>query len=550
MHPNHPLSRRGLLAGSVALAAAAALDPNSGLSRTARAQGTPVPVPAAPERQVLRWGGPGPIRRLSIPGYSHFFFENFQNLYLTVLSQDTDGNIIPGLCLDYDLSADGLVYTFHLDPAARWSDGSKVTADDVKFSWEWLANPAVSGNPFPYYSTHYVVGHDAVFRGETADMAGLVVRDAETLDVTLRQPFTPFVNYVAQCLTGVHQKKEIVEGGEGWDLTPTQSCGPLVITEFNVDTGELVAEPNPSWWREPIALQRIEYRVAPDVNTLALLWSNDEVDIWELNHQVAVELLNGSDREFFVEARCLEANFLVLDTRKPPLDDIEVRRALLHATDVQTVVPAIFGTGAAGIVDPATGIQHPRTPGLEPRSPFFDPAAARAALAASSYGDAGSLPPIALAVGPANAYRRVIEAVQQGWQETLGIQPAILPTDPGFDPEELGSQVALGGNAALFFGPGCLLTWGWHADNTWMRTFVGVNDPEIEDLLNRGDGLPAEQFAERVAAYGQAEALILDRAYAIPISSSLHGYFVKPRVAGIRFNPSSTIDLATTYIAG
>lgn len=533
------LSRRSMIGGSAALAAGAVMLPR-GEHGVAMAWQNATPAPA--DRQVIRWAGTSQITRMSIVGYTQFMYENLQNLFLTPFVQDADGNIQPGLCLDYSVTDDGLVYTLQLDPDARWSDGSKVTADDVKFTWDYMASPA-SENPFTYYQTSMVVGHADVVSGSATEIAGLRVVDEETLEVTLDRPFTAFIDYCTHCFLGVHQKKNIVDGGAEWDRKPTVSCGPYVIESHNPDTGEIVCVRNPHWWRSQPVVERLEYRWVQDSNTLTILWDNDEIDVFRALGSTPVDAIVGPLAEYTIQAPCLETFFLLLDTRRAPFDDINVRRAILKASDVEGAVNAVL----RGAWEPASGILHPETPGAERRPAHFDPDGARAALAASSYAEQ-ELPQIVMAMLAGSLYGQIGEIIQQSWRDVLGIDPASLPTDAAFNPDEIGAQVRSGGNTSLFLGPGALLTWGWHADNSHFG-LVGVKDEEVEALLNQGDTLPRDQVAERAAAYQAAEDLILDRAYAIPLTWGKTRYFVKPWVANARFLPSMAFDPTNVFIA-
>lgn len=534
-------TRRRLTAQFAALATAAAVNPFPPV-RTAAAQGTPLPDAAPAGSQVLRYSNRVPQTRLSVVGYGALLQEFMQAIYLSPFLPNRDGSIAPGVCLDYAVSDDQLLYTLAVDPAARFSDGSPVTAADIKTTWEWTASPA-SGNPFSYYQTAAIRGHEAVVEGRAAEMTGLVALDEQTLQVTLTAPFTPFIQYLSHCLLAVHSQADIARG-EGWDLQPNLACGPFVVESFDVDTGDVVAVRNPTWWREPPTLERIEYRAAPDGNSVALLWENDEIDLWRFEVGLGAELVNGPYADQILETPSVANYVLTLDVTKEPTDDPDVRRALLLASDIETIVPAVF----QGALDPATGINHPRTPGAVVRPPFFDPEAARAVLAASRYGGPEGMPPITIAVAPNSPLRRLVEAIQQGWQEVLGIDPAILPADPGFDPEEIGAQVRQTGNVSLFLGPGCLLTWGWRADNNTFRVNIGTADAEVEALLATGDSLPLEQAEERAEAYAAAEDLILERAYAIPLCWFVSRFLFKPWLANVSFNPSANLNVLATYV--
>src|SRR5262245_25011032 len=107
------LTRRRLVAGSAGLAATAAIAPLPRLGWSARAAAQTSPAPAA--NQTLRWGGTGPIKRLSVAGYGGTPMDRFLALFwLPPFQSDATGKVLPGVCASFDVSPDNLTYTFHV----------------------------------------------------------------------------------------------------------------------------------------------------------------------------------------------------------------------------------------------------------------------------------------------------------------------------------------------------------------------------------------------------------------------------------------------------
>ena len=271
-------TRRHLMASAVAFAAAAAVNPfpEVGQPHVARAQdGQPEPA----EEQVLRWMDAG-TSRLSVPVYDSFWQRMSRNVYMTPFVQDREGTISAGICSEYTVSDDQLTYIFTMNPDAVWSDGSKVTAQDIKYSWEWMANPTTSGNVYNYYQTQAIAGNRDVYDGTATEMSGLVVVDDETLQITLDQPYTPFIYYCTHNLMGVHQKENIVNGGPDWDKSPTVASGPFMVESFDINSGGLTLVQNPHWWGAKPILTRIELTPIPDPGTQMITWTNGQADVW------------------------------------------------------------------------------------------------------------------------------------------------------------------------------------------------------------------------------------------------------------------------------
>lgn len=537
------LTRRRLLATAASFAAAAAVNPFPQVAgpRTVLAQGD-APEPA--EEQVLRWIDPG-TTRLSVPVYDTFWQRMSQNVYMTPFVQDRDGNISAGICSEYTVSDDQLTYTFTMNPDAVWSDGSKITSHDIKYSWEWMANPAISGNVFNYYQTQAVVGNRDVYGGTATEMSGLVAIDDDTLQVTLAQPYTPFIYYCTHNLMGAHQKQNIVNGGPDWDKAPTVASGPFMVESFDINSGAVTLVQNPHWWGTKPTLTQINLIPIPDAGTQLITWTNGQAEVWPSGP--TIDFLRQFGLEEVQDHPAPSSRFFMFNTRQAPLDDMHVRRALQRAIDVQTMVAGVFGEFVE-YVHPATGISHPVDPAYVERPFLFDVEAAKEELAQSKYAG-GDIPPIVIVPVYGSDWVKLATVMQQMWQDNLGLDVQVVPSDQATALQSQDAGVKNGGNSVLYLGPGGLLSWGWHKDNYWFNGAVNTVDDEVETLLNQGDSIPIDEVEKRAAAYAQAEQLILDRGYVLPIHWEPWNTVVSKRLVNGVMNPTNNIDVVNSYIA-
>lgn len=538
------LSRRRLVTGMAGVAGLSAVHPAFvPFARTGQAaaqRATPVPE----DQQVLRFGSCRLGTRLTMRAPGDFIGTFTQSIALTPFIPDNAGQLTPGLCLDYTVSADGLTYVLNLDPQARFSDGAKITAGDLKFTWDYMASPAAA-YPFHAYSTFMIAGYDAVVAGTAPEFSGLTVLNDDALQVQLSRPFTPFPYYLSNYFQGVYKQTDIETSGEEWDQRPFAASGPYMPESYNPDTDEGVLVRNPYWWRETPRIARIEHRPSPDPNTMLVLWDNDEIDgFFYIN--IPAQFAESGEGQYLVEVPEFESGWFNLSTVTAPTDDLQVRRALLLATDVDSVIPAV----SLGDFAPAYGITPPSIPGTRQRESFFDPAAARAALASSTYGGPENLPPLIWAVGPNTFQSQTAPALAEIWREVLGVEVEILPVTSGVDPAEAGAQITYGANGNTYDAPGVFLTWGWHATNTWFQDRIGLVDQEIEDLLILAESLPLDDTPDGAAEpFNRAEDLILERAYAIPHHHKQQRHAVKPWVQNYEFNPTLNALVWNAFIA-
>ncbi|MCX6951838.1 MAG: ABC transporter substrate-binding protein, partial [Verrucomicrobia bacterium] len=150
-------------------------------------------APAAPGKKIVHIGNGAEPQDLDsqittgVPEHrlSLVFFEG-------LVSEDPQLNIVPGVAEKWEISPDGLVYTFHLRADAKWSNGDPVTADDFVQSFKRMITPAL-GAEYAYMLWH-VVGAEDYNKSKTTDFSktGFKALDLRTLQLTLRQP-TPFL---------------------------------------------------------------------------------------------------------------------------------------------------------------------------------------------------------------------------------------------------------------------------------------------------------------------------------------------------------------------
>jgi oligopeptide transport system substrate-binding protein len=203
-----------------------------------------------------------------------------------------------------------------------------------------------------------------------------------------------------------------------------------------------------------------------------------------------------------------------------------------------TIVQAVFQGGA----DPAYGLISPNLPAFTDPQPYFDPEGAKAALAASTYGSAENLPPISVRVGTnLTEYVRVTEALQQMWRDILGVEITISPRAQGEEPDDGVSQVFRVSLGTLYLDTSASVSALGLSTGSYMSQNVKATNAEIDAILTEADTLPREQEEQRTALYQQAEQMLMDQAYYIPIIWVKYYFAVKPWVQGLKSNSSLSL---------
>jgi len=191
-----------------------------------------------------------------------------------------DGKILPGMAEKWEISVDGLVYTFHLRDA-QWSDGSPVTAQDFVYTFQRLLDPKVAAE---YAFAAYGIVNGAKYnKGEIADPSevGVKALDDKTLQIVLETPMNYFLGYL-QLMCFLPCKKDFVEAAGDAFATDADKMlynGPFVLKEWKHEE-MMVLEKNPNYWnKDAIKLDRVTVHQVYEANTALSMFENGELDM-------------------------------------------------------------------------------------------------------------------------------------------------------------------------------------------------------------------------------------------------------------------------------
>jgi peptide/nickel transport system substrate-binding protein len=483
-----------------------------------------------------------------------------ENTFRPPFVLDKDGKLQPGVCTKWTVSDDGLKYTLTMDPNAKFSDGSKVTAADLKFSWEYLTDPTTKAG-LATYVTLPIAGYADMVAGKAKELTGLVVKDDATLEITLSKPYTPFIKAISTFIAGVVKKDNVLgtpntTDATGatlitWDAKPV-CCGPYQLKSWDKASGELNWEVNPYWWGPKPTIQKVNYRYVLDPNTQSIMYDNNEMDVLFPSDILQGQMKKGPHAKELVKIPYGGSYFYYFRLGRKPMEDVNIRRALLKATDMGTIVQAVF----QGAQDPAYGIIPPNLEGYTNPKSYYDPDGAKKALAASTYQTADKVPPITIEVGTnLPEYVKVSEALQQMWKDTLGINITIHTYAPGTDPNTLTGNVFRASLGTIVNDPSAApsamgLSTAALMHSNLLKDYTGPVDTQLDDVLNKADSMPLSQEADRIKLYQQAEQMIMDQAFYIPIIWVGYYHAVKPWVQGFASNTDNCFyTLPEAYIA-
>ena len=255
----------------------------------------------------------------------------FMSIYDQLIRVAPDGiSLVPGLAESWDVSDDGLTYTFHLRPNVLFSDGTPMTSQDVLYSWVRAAN-----DPGATLDLH---SHRAEAGCRWARSRESTTPDDATVVVELAQPWAPFLSDVAMFNMSVISKA-FAEGNEERLVDECMGTGPFALGEWR--KGELLRlVKNANYWEEGLPLlDEVVVQLVPDDNARILQLQGGELDGHDgRSVQPRARAAARPEPQGLPVSVNRRREYIILNVRNAPLDDVHARRALQYATDRQTLV--------------------------------------------------------------------------------------------------------------------------------------------------------------------------------------------------------------------
>ena len=466
-------------------------------------------------------------------------------IFAGLVKLDGDLNVIPDLAESWDVSPDGLIYTFQLRTDIRFADRREITSADVVFSIERALSPEMA-SPVARVYLGDIDGASDYAAGGADGVSGVSAPDPRTVRIVLQRPATSFISKLTHPVSFVVDRNEVDEFE--WFRTPNAS-GPFELESWAVRE-EIVLVRNDNY-HTPALLDRVTLAIVGSGEGL-LGYETGSVDIVPIFGR-NVDRFRGSGERFSEDYLAIpefSLFYIGFNTQVAPFDDVHVRRAFVQAIDIEKINRVTF----RGHEITANGILPTGLPGSDPdREPLpYDPEAARRELALSKYGSAENLPDVTFLIpGSGLLPPQDVEAMLFFLRESLGVSvrmQAIDFADFLLEVENPDHQHQM-------------ITFGWVADYPDPDNFLEflflsgspANATRLADL--RIDALLEEARIEpdqtrRLERYRQAEDNIIEDAVVLPMRFGVDHYLVKPYVEG--FAPSGGLQewMSTVQIGG
>jgi oligopeptide transport system substrate-binding protein len=460
---------------------------------------------------------------------------------------------VPGAAEKWQISSDGKTYTFYLRKNARWSNGDPVTAADFEYAWKRLLNPnTASPNASMLF---YLKNAEDYNSGKIKDagMVGVQAKDERTLAVTLNAPCSFFLGLtINPSLYPVN--KRIVEANPGkWTASPETYIGngPFKLTNW-VHHEKLEFVPNPYYWnKSKIKLQKLFFYTVEEQSTALTMFDTGQLDLTdELPRPEIPRLAKAGLVKYSPN---IGTYYYMLNTRKAPLNNPRVRKALALAIDRSQIVKYITKAGE----QPALGFVPYGIPDAGSKSVFrkiggdyFKDNAvgqAKKLMAEAGYSNIKKFPTIEILYNTNETNKQIAEVIQEMWREKLGINVNLVNQEYKVylqSRSEGNFQVARSSWIGDYVDPMTFLDlWATGNGNNYTGWKSGQYDKLIDVAKTSNDP------KVRYKALHDAEKLLMDEMPIIPFYFYTRPYIIKPWVKGVRYSAVGLVDFSGVTIA-
>ena len=511
-------------------------DTNKGGQETQTAEGNNLVVEIGPDPETI-----DPALNSAIDGANMII-----HLFEPLLNFDKDNKIIGGMAETWDVSEDGLTYTFHLREGLKWSDGTPLTANDFVYTFKRVADPMTAA-PYGYDLMCMIKGYDKAAEGDL-DALAVSAPDDQTFVVELSYPCVYFDKICAFATLSPVQQATVETNGEKWAVDPsTYICnGSMKIKEW-VPGSHILMEKNENYWNaDAVTADTIKFVLMEDVNAAYSAYNSGEVMF--IKDVPTEEVPNLRENPEFNVDPILGTYYISLNLNREYLKDTKVRQALSLALDRGYIADTIMqGTYSAaknfvgpGVSDVEPGSSFSEVT-VEENGEFFhtddfegDLAKAKELMAEAGYPNGEGFPAIEYMTNDAGYHKPLAEYLQSAWGE-LGISMDIKIVEwASFTPTRRNGDFDIARNGWIYDydDPSNMLN--------LFETENGNNDgkysnPEYDKLI-----ATARKTADREEHYKllhDAEQMLLNDMAMIPVAWQNDFWLQKPELQGTWHSP-------------
>ncbi len=460
------------------------------------------------------------------------------DLFEGLTSFDQSLKVIPGLAEKWEISPDGKVYTFHLRSSLKFSDGSPITAEDVVFSWQRLADPKVAS---PYNNlTANIVNGLAIIAGKLpATQLGVKALDAKTVQITLNHPDSAFLQICSMPNTAIISKANVLKFGQAWTNPKNMvTSGAYKIQEWVVK-GNLLLTKNPNYYdAKNVNVKNVNFLPIVDYSASFNRYKTGEIDV---SFSEPIDQYKDIQKQYPDQSHTVSMEAMYYYDFNMTLPKFKnnpnLRQALTMAVDRNILVKDVLGQGQPALYSNVTttiedGKFADSKYAWESWPRVQQIAKAQELFKAAGYGPNNPLE-ISISYNTMDSHKKIALAIASMWQQVFGA--ANIKTTAAN--QEWKSFIQDRNNANYDVARD-----GWNADynsaDTYTNLFICGNplnkskycNPTYDKLILQAQNTTDD--GQRVQLIKQALQIVQNDYAIIPLYQYTYYRLVNPRVKG------------------
>ncbi|MDA3132967.1 glutathione ABC transporter substrate-binding protein GsiB [Atlantibacter subterranea] len=445
-----------------------------------------------------------------------------KSFYQGLFGLDKEMKVKNVLAESYTVSDDGLVYTVKLRQGVKFQDGTDFNAAAVKVNLDRASNP---DNKLKRYNLY-------------KNIASTEAVDPATVKITLKQPFSAFINILAHPATAMISPAALEKYGKEIGFHPV-GTGPYALETWN-QTDFVKVKKNASYWEQGLPkLDTITWRPVVDNNTRAAMLQTGEAQFaFPIPYEQAA-VLQKNDKLDLVTTPSIMQRYISMNVTQKPFDNPKVREAINYAINRDALVKVAF----AGFATPATGVVPPAIAFAEPFKAWpYDPAKARELLKEAGYPN-GFETTLWSSHNHSTA-QKVLQFTQQQLAQ-VGVKVKLTAMDAGQRAAEVEGKGQKESGVRMFYTGWSASTgeadWALSplfASQNWPPTLFNTafySNPQVDNDLT--EALKTTDNAQKASLYKNAQEIIWKESPWVPLvveklvsahSKSLSGFYMMP----------------------
>lgn len=467
---------------------------------------------------------------------------------------DTDHNLLPCLAESYDLSEDGLTYTFHLRENLKWSDGRPMTAEDFVFAFRRLADPDVGSNSVYLITDSCIIKNavDVSMGKKPTNELGVSSPDRNTFIVELEEPCPYFCSLLTMTNFTPCNEDFFHSMGENYASSADKQLysGAYIMDRYEPLAMQIHFIKNPYYpFADDITTESVNIRVAGNLQQALMCYEAGSIDITPISGELK-ELADG-DPELQIFSRAAVNYFDINQRTNTALANKNIRMALSKSIDRGEITKNVLKSGFSpmtrmvppGLFKDPDGTDFSADQDLYAEYAGYDPAEAEK-LWKQGLSELG-VSSVKLSIMYASSQMTLIEAISDQMKKAL---PGLELELRGVPAKELNQKHASGDYD--------LMLYGWVADYADPTSFLGLfssgattagfNNAEFDEIYAKIQTGEVSKDAElRSGLMHEAEEVLMKNAGVIPIFTEGGTYLIRDNVTGFKLNPTGVGCIVT-----